>query len=318
MEYLDDKKSILIAQSSENWLKVLQHIFSDDKNVILFSAQNVQKAIKLLKNKSIDLIITGLHFDEESFPYLEGIKLLEESLAYKPQVPIIILTGGPTSINERVINRFPNVVEIYYKATQFSIKDFHDVVFKRLHFSEKDIKQPIYVEEETITFPINGNWLATDFLYFFNSIRNAYSFFLITCKDLLKDLREKESIDDIWYYMQIGLFEKANALEVRRISYASPGNISFKGLGEPIKEIKNLFESLFLIVIKWKKEKAELELKHQQIKEKEIDLTRKEQENNLSIKKMEFDNMIDIEMKQLSVVEKRIDVMKKWATIMKN
>lgn len=303
-----DIKSILVVQANEHWRKLFHHIFDEDR-FNLFLVKNVHEAINIVKNENIDLIITGLHFEESYGSDYAGIELIEAAKNYKPNTPVLILTGQPLA-TRGIFDRFPNVIDIYVKSRQFSAKDFQDYIYKELNISKNTIHQAEYIDEETINFYINDRWLATDFIQLFNSIRNTYTFFVITSKDILKGIMPKESIEDIWHFMEIGLFEtKANPLVVNKISYASPGNISFKGLGEPIREVKNLFESIVLIVIKWKKEKAELALKQQQIKEKEIELAKKEKENDISIKKMEIDNMIDVEIKQLDVIEKRIELM---------
>lgn len=160
------------------------------------------------------------------------------------------------------------------------------------------------VIESVIRFKIDDKWLVTDLIMFCTSIKNIYTIF--TIKDNVT-----RSIDEIERHLAI-------PLQIKQIQYASPGQINFKGLGEPIKELKDLFESFVLIVQKWRQAKLELAAKQREIQAKDLELEQKalqiekeKQENALAIKKAEAEILLDLEMKGLELIDKKIDVMKK-------
>lgn len=80
-------KNLLIVEDSEINRIILHRSFNQYFNEILI-AQNGQEAIKIFKEKSIDLIISDI-----SMPFVDGITLSNEIRNINSSIPIILLTS---------------------------------------------------------------------------------------------------------------------------------------------------------------------------------------------------------------------------------
>jgi diguanylate cyclase (GGDEF)-like protein len=82
----EQKYRILAVDDEPDVLEVLEQALEDEYEV--FTAENGEDAIKILRNEAIDLLIT-----DQRMPEMTGVKLLEESKAINPTMVRIILTG---------------------------------------------------------------------------------------------------------------------------------------------------------------------------------------------------------------------------------
>lgn len=79
--------NILIAEDEKNISDLLVELLYED-NRIIDIVHNGQDAIKKLKTKKYDLLITDL-----MMPDADGIQVLHESKRFNPQIIVIIITG---------------------------------------------------------------------------------------------------------------------------------------------------------------------------------------------------------------------------------
>jgi two-component system, NtrC family, response regulator HydG len=83
-------QTILIVDDSIEMLEVLRrHLFTMEFTV--FQSTNVIDAIDILKNTSIDLLITDLQM-----PGIHGMKLVQYATEHFPTIPILVITGYPS------------------------------------------------------------------------------------------------------------------------------------------------------------------------------------------------------------------------------
>jgi CheY-like chemotaxis protein len=299
---------ILVVQYIEAWRRIICEMLSDVYHI--FNVSGRKEAINVLENNDINVIITGLEIASSNDKHRstsQGISFIKWVRSNKPHIPIVVLTGYV--IHPKQLEQFYElgVQDIIFKTSSFSYENLLNVIEKYLE--EDKIKPKYLINELSIKIKIDGKWSATDFIILLVALRNIYTFFMITSYN---EFEKKHKNEDIWKFIENGYYEaRNNPLEVSKIQYASPGSISLKGLGEPIKALKELFEGIALITIKWKKEKAEVALKKHELKEKELDLIKKQQENSIVLKKMESDYMFDLENKHIDTIERRIEILKK-------
>jgi CheY-like chemotaxis protein len=79
---------ILIVDDDETILSLLEEVFSSDTSLEVTTLSDSEKAYRLLDTAAFDLIITDL-----MMPRVDGLKLLEKSLAVKPDALVVIVTG---------------------------------------------------------------------------------------------------------------------------------------------------------------------------------------------------------------------------------
>ncbi len=102
---------------------------------------------------------------------------------------------------------------------------------------------------------IGGQWTADDMRSFFQTCHLIYLFhYWAGLKDHF--IHEIEGLNHI--ARTAALFEPPELLDVGRIRYESPGLIDLKGMGEPIKQLKDLLWSPVDYLMKWKSHRQEL------------------------------------------------------------
>lgn len=80
--------NVLIVDDDETILSLLEEVFSSDPTLRVTTMSDSEKAYQLLDTGSFDLIITDL-----MMPKVDGLRLLDKSLAVKPDALVVIVTG---------------------------------------------------------------------------------------------------------------------------------------------------------------------------------------------------------------------------------
>lgn len=83
--------NILIVDDEKDMLSLLSRIIKEDKDYNITAETDPFRALKILNEKRMDLIITDL-----KMPGMDGIKLLREARKIDPHVSVIILTAYAT------------------------------------------------------------------------------------------------------------------------------------------------------------------------------------------------------------------------------
>ncbi|GAA0026814.1 hypothetical protein [Bradyrhizobium ottawaense] len=127
-------------------------------------------------------------------------------------------------------------------------------------FFARDHSHPVSTttDQARQTFAIDGKWEASDFSRFYSKISDIYAFLFVVGQIRDGEIKQvdlgyvKNTISS--YFWQGGgsyvgfydnIFERVglyNPLDVRKISYASPGTIELEGKKEIFLDIKNLFD----------------------------------------------------------------------------
>ena len=81
-------KKILVADDETNLRRVLGAILKREGHQVL-SAENGAEALELLARNDVDAVITDLRM-----PKVDGMELLERTVADYPDVPVIVLTAA--------------------------------------------------------------------------------------------------------------------------------------------------------------------------------------------------------------------------------
>ena len=80
---------ILIIEDEKSIRNVLYNILSDeDKSYEVFTAEDGQKGLEVVKSKTLDLVLCDI-----KMPGMDGVEVLEEIVAYSPQLPVLMISG---------------------------------------------------------------------------------------------------------------------------------------------------------------------------------------------------------------------------------
>ena len=82
--------TILIVDDEKNYLIVLEALLGPEGYETI-AAENAKKAIRLIKESDLDLLVTDM-----KMPGMSGMELLEESKKIKPDLPVIMMTAFGT------------------------------------------------------------------------------------------------------------------------------------------------------------------------------------------------------------------------------
>lgn len=81
----------ILVVDDERSIRDTFSIFLTNENHTVLLAENVEEALKIIKNNSIDLILSDI-----IMPKNTGIELLEQTKEISPDIPFVIMTGEPT------------------------------------------------------------------------------------------------------------------------------------------------------------------------------------------------------------------------------
>jgi DNA-binding NtrC family response regulator len=242
---------VLIVDDETNAIKVLSAILSD-AGYHVFEAQDVEKAVKTISRKEIDVIITDM-----KMPGKGGMHVLEYVIENHPDIPVIFLTAYGTvdsAVHAMTLGAFyyfikpPDYVKLkslVSKAVkQRSLKRELETLKKRLSEKEdhvriigntpqickildtidavKDSASSVLICGETGT----GKELIARKLHY-SSIRKDKPFITVNCAAIPKELIESEL-----FGYEKGAFTGAHSRRVGRFEEASSGTIFLDEIGE--------------------------------------------------------------------------------------
>ena len=99
---------ILIAEDEKNISDLLVELLSqEDREIVI--VHNGMDAVRKLRETPYDLLIT-----DHTMPAMTGMKLSEEVLRIKPELPIILCTGFSESVSEEEAFR-QGIKKLIYK-----------------------------------------------------------------------------------------------------------------------------------------------------------------------------------------------------------
>ena len=242
---------VLIVDDETNAIKVLSAILSD-AGYHVFEAQDVEKAVKTISRKEIDVIITDM-----KMPGKGGMHVLEYVVEKHPDIPVIFLTAYGTvdsAVHAMTLGAFyyfikpPDYVKLkslVSKAVkQHSLKRELETLKKRLSEKEdhvriigntpqiwkildtidavKDSASSVLICGETGT----GKELIARKLHY-SSVRKDKPFITVNCAAIPKELIESEL-----FGYEKGAFTGAHSRRVGRFEEASSGTIFLDEIGE--------------------------------------------------------------------------------------
>ena len=92
--------TILITDDEEHFRKLISRILEHRLNAKCYEAKNGKQALKIYKEKQIDIVIS-----DYDMPGMNGLELLEKILAYDKQAKVIIASGNPDkTISRKLIS----------------------------------------------------------------------------------------------------------------------------------------------------------------------------------------------------------------------
>lgn len=117
------KENILIVDDDINILEILQRHLSS-YNYHIFKAVSVKEAVSILRDTTIDLLITDL-----KIPEIDGFELIKFATHHYPNLPILVVTGYP-SIQDSLLAIKSGVVE--YLTKPFTKEELENAVKKTI------------------------------------------------------------------------------------------------------------------------------------------------------------------------------------------
>lgn len=122
------KENILIVDDDINILEILQRHLSS-YNYHIYKAVSVKEAVSILRDTTIDLLITDL-----KIPEIDGFELIKFATHHYPNLPILVVTGYP-SIQDSLLAIKSGVVE--YLTKPFTKEELENAVKKTIKPNQK-------------------------------------------------------------------------------------------------------------------------------------------------------------------------------------
>ena len=295
--------NILLVDDDEALLKIYQNaLFNSGFRVE--TIDEIDQAIKLISQKKYDVVFCDMkmnYLDENDDLQNDGGQyIIRLTKKVSPLTKIVIITAYGSldiargSFKEGVydfLEKNDDLIEEIHKILR-SIKDERRIKLTSPNVLQGQEKYPFFIELEENSFQvyIDKNWSVSDFLDFFQAINNIYSFIHIVTPELeMSENFERDYLKKLWIALENGIFEtQFNKLKVKKIKYASPGEINFKGLSDIVAELRHLLLGILTIGHTIKKNK---------LKRKELELELEKKKHNLEIQK---------QLAELNLEEERI------------
>ncbi len=100
MEKKVQKINLLLVDDEIDLLEAVEDYLSEEENFNVLTANSGNSAFEKLKNHDIDIIISDVRM-----PDGDGIELLEKAKAYRPDLPVIMVTGFSTQPKEDILEK---------------------------------------------------------------------------------------------------------------------------------------------------------------------------------------------------------------------
>lgn len=117
-------KTVLVVDDDPNILSAFKDFFRKEECSIIVSSSS-ERALELLKQHSVDLIITDIRLKEQS-----GVTFLLEVKRVWQDIPVIVMTGYPEVINESDVKHYG---ADYFFQKPLSLEKFREAVRKCLN-----------------------------------------------------------------------------------------------------------------------------------------------------------------------------------------
>ncbi len=136
---------------------------------------------------------------------------------------------------------------------QSSVAHFEKIVLPLI--ISRSTETEVFIEDsDMLAFGIDGYWRAYEFRQFFHSIDYLSKIYTIRGKLEREspDLRLRRGMTRSPVYQQARLYyylSPREELQVRQIEFSSPGLVNFEGIGEVIKEVRELVD--YVVTFKW-------------------------------------------------------------------
>jgi hypothetical protein len=136
---------------------------------------------------------------------------------------------------------------------QSSVAHFERFVLPLISSQEAE-ERPYAEDSGVLTLGVDGYWRAYEFRQFFDSVDYLHK--LCTIRHKLErrapDLRLRRGMTRSVVYRRARLYyylSPREELQVRQIRFSSPGLVNFEGVGEVLKEVRELVD--YIITFKW-------------------------------------------------------------------
>ncbi len=118
-------KTVLLVDDEEDMIWSLQkNLNNDNLQVDISVASSGEEALKVLKQKSIDLVVTDI-----KMPGMSGIELLFEIKKHYPHTGVVVMTAFPSPERK---NEAMNHGSLHYLEKPFDINELRDIIAKAL------------------------------------------------------------------------------------------------------------------------------------------------------------------------------------------
>lgn len=160
------RKKILIVDDDPVTLKLLQKTLSKMEDLEVYTAEDGKKAINLLNQQSVDLLVSDLHM-----PGINGLQLLQYVNKHFPGLRAIVLTGCGTS---NIENKIKSIGSYQYYEKPLDVNVFKEASLRELQASPvgqihginiSSFLQLIDIEGKICTLTVRAQG-KTGYLYF--------------------------------------------------------------------------------------------------------------------------------------------------------
>lgn len=116
----------LLVVDDELLIRDLLYDFFTGQGWSIAVAENGEKALQVMKNKPIDIVLTDVRM-----PEMDGMNLVSELRQHHPEIPVVIMTGFPSvdsavgALRNRVFDYIikPFNINQLYKTLEAAVKE---------------------------------------------------------------------------------------------------------------------------------------------------------------------------------------------------
>jgi hypothetical protein len=171
------------------------------------------------------------------------------------------------------------------------------------HYADNAEPPEPSTREYLLTLGLEGAWSAAEFAELLTALQQIYNAFLALHID-----RRPGTWDLAFISSNLTTLAPHNELEIASVYYASPGEISFRGSGEVVGEIRKLIKDLETIGQTRADNKLELEKKKREIGERDAALRRQEQVDEIEISRLKRQNKLVLVQLEQQVFQKDLEL----------
>jgi len=117
-------KQILLIEDDEQFRSFVEQVLADEGYSVLLAEDGNQGAL-MIKEHNPDLIVTDL-----LMPHKDGVRLITETRAAFPQIPIIAMSGGSSFFSPAFLEAADTLGASYTLAKPFQSEQLIELVNK--------------------------------------------------------------------------------------------------------------------------------------------------------------------------------------------